>query len=141
MWTAISGLLSAWARASLILFPTRGSKERGRVLRELIGVDADDEFRHRDLRDDWVHFDERLDEALAEQPNAPAWIFVASLDPDSAAELQIVVGSGELHFRHGRSTDTSLAALVSSAARVQSKVLKASEDIRTWMSDPRRGLA
>lgn len=140
MWMAISGLLSAWARASLILFPTRGSRERGRVLRELIGVSDDDEFRHRALRDDWVHFDERLDDALAERADGPAWSFVANLDPSSNAELQIVVELGELHFRHGRSTNTSLESLVTSAVGVKEKVLKASADIRTWMSDPNRAL-
>lgn len=74
VWVGVDGFLSAWARASLILFPApahfRSDEEkvrahaRGAYLREVLEIEEDHPIQFRHLRDAWTHFDERLDAAL-----------------------------------------------------------------------------
>lgn len=69
---ALDGLLACWARLSLLLFPVqkeitdaaRWRGLRGRTLRELLAVPFDSLLSNRDVRDAWMHFDERLDQAV-----------------------------------------------------------------------------
>lgn len=74
IWEVVESFLTSWARLSLMLFPApRGKKEertraeaRGEHLQSLLGVKDGDLLRDRSLRDAWMHFDERLDQAVAE---------------------------------------------------------------------------
>lgn len=72
-FNAVEGFLAGWARLSLLLFPIEGQDslvafrlERGRRIRETLGVVPDSILADRELRDSWMHFDERLDRAIAE---------------------------------------------------------------------------
>lgn len=132
LWGAISGLLSAWARASVVLFPSASDASvRGESLRRLLGVSDDDPLRARGLRNDWVHFDERLDEAFAEDPGAIGWSFVDRYDPGSRAELQIVVGEAQVHFRHARAEKVALSELAEHVSAWRNKVRACLMDIRS----------
>jgi hypothetical protein len=67
---AIEGLLSAHARASLLLFPhpsagARGSS-RGKELRVLLNVPDDHGLARREPRNTWMHLDERIDARIWE---------------------------------------------------------------------------
>lgn len=74
-FVAIDGFLSAWARASLFLWPApsryrtddqkAASRARGVYLREVLEIKDDHALNNRGLRNDWAHYDERLDDALA----------------------------------------------------------------------------
>ncbi len=64
----VEGFLAAFARVSYLLFPIKEvgqAKDRAVALRSRFGVSADSPLDSRDLRDSWVHFDERLDTAIA----------------------------------------------------------------------------
>ena len=67
----VEALLAAWARLSLLLFPIDGRdanadfrRERGKAVRKRLAVGDDSVFGDRELRDAWMHFDERLDHAI-----------------------------------------------------------------------------
>jgi hypothetical protein len=56
----------------LLLFPLAGNektsefrKSRGEGLRKVLGVGNDSPLADRELRDSWMHFDERLDAAVS----------------------------------------------------------------------------
>jgi hypothetical protein len=65
LFDEVEGFLSLWARASLLLFPIGGARtwreRRGRDLRRRIGVPLTSLLADRELRNAWMHFDERLD--------------------------------------------------------------------------------
>ncbi len=65
---AVESALPLWARASLLIFPVAGSgplaafrAQRGAQLQQLLGLTPQAPIENRDLRDAWMHFDERLD--------------------------------------------------------------------------------
>jgi hypothetical protein len=67
----LEAFLASWARLSLLLFPLAGNDEmsefrkaRGQGLRKMMGVGNESVFADRELRDSWMHFDERLDRAV-----------------------------------------------------------------------------
>lgn len=65
LYGSIEALLAAWARASLLLHPTRGNKARGRHLRNVLRLRTPSLIagtENRRLRDGWMHLDEDLDE-------------------------------------------------------------------------------
>jgi hypothetical protein len=66
----LEAFLAAWARLSLLCFPNKGASTtaefrlaRGEALRLALAVPTDSPLADRDLRNAWMHFDERLDEA------------------------------------------------------------------------------
>jgi len=64
---AIEAFLASWARLSLFFFPVsraRTSRERGEVLRKVWLVNARSPLADRGLRNAWMHFDERMDQAI-----------------------------------------------------------------------------
>jgi hypothetical protein len=70
-FVALEGYLAAWARLSLLLFPVAGKDslaqfrdERGQCLRGKLGIAPTSILADRELRDSWMHFDERLDGAI-----------------------------------------------------------------------------
>jgi hypothetical protein len=69
---ALEGFLAAWSRLSLLFFPNRGDRdtetfrqERGAALRSQLGVEESSRLADRELRNSWMHFDERMDYMLA----------------------------------------------------------------------------
>ncbi|HET7584885.1 MAG TPA: hypothetical protein VFK13_08260 [Gemmatimonadaceae bacterium] len=64
MFEVLEAFLAAWARVSLLLFPTGGNKTRGKALVQAFQLDGNSTLANRDLRDAWMHFDERLDAAV-----------------------------------------------------------------------------
>ncbi|TCK05154.1 hypothetical protein [Phorcysia thermohydrogeniphila] len=62
-WYAMQSFLIAVANISKILWPQcSGSKERGKKLREILGIRGDSPIRHRRFRNHFEHFDERIEE-------------------------------------------------------------------------------
>ena len=66
MFDALESFLAVWARVSLLLYPTSGNRQRGEHLRAELHLSDTDEsvLNNRELRDSWMHFDERLDAAV-----------------------------------------------------------------------------
>ncbi len=63
MWSSIQSILVAAANVSKILWPAREPyKERGKQLRELIGVDDHDLLSDRTFRNHFEHYDERIED-------------------------------------------------------------------------------
>jgi hypothetical protein len=69
---SLEALLAGWARLSLLLFPSsrKGSGSEFRIargirLRAALGISESSVFADRELRDAWMHFDERLDTAVS----------------------------------------------------------------------------
>jgi hypothetical protein len=72
LFDALEAFLASWARLSLLIFPLSGNDEvtefrkaRGEGLRKLLGVTNESALADRELRDSWMHFDERLDAAVS----------------------------------------------------------------------------
>jgi hypothetical protein len=71
IFDAIEAFLALYARVSLLLFPVGGTdplaawrRSRGEVLRQRLELTSSS-LAHRDVRDAWMHFDERLDAAVS----------------------------------------------------------------------------
>lgn len=61
IWYSVQAILVAVGNLSKILWPAAPSEERGRVLRESLGVTDDSVLAPRTFRNHFEHFDERLD--------------------------------------------------------------------------------
>jgi len=73
IFDALEAFLSAWARVSLLIFPVIGRgpmaawrDERATTLQNVLRVSDLRIIEDRDLRDAWMHFDERLDDMVKE---------------------------------------------------------------------------
>jgi len=94
LYVSIEGFLAGYARSSLLLFPGRQrpfTQQRGRALREFLGIPDDDPIGNRRLRNDWMHYDERLDD-LIESTDRGRWSFLvlpggADAPPGARAEF------------------------------------------------------
>ena len=76
LFGSVEAFFAAWARASLILYPTRdGNALRGRHLRTALGLGqgfGGEEYRDRALRDGWMHLDEDIDKILSGGEGSPS---------------------------------------------------------------------
>lgn len=64
LFGSVEAFFAAWARMSLILYPTKGDPARGRHLRAVLGLINElgrEEYNDRVLRDGWMHLDEDID--------------------------------------------------------------------------------
>ncbi len=62
VFMALQTLLSSAAMLSKLFWPGRGGlASRGPHLRDLLGISDDSPLRNRDLRNDFEHYDERID--------------------------------------------------------------------------------
>jgi hypothetical protein len=68
---ALESALATWARASMIIYPVETGGEpsafrrnRGAHIRALLRLGSANIIGDRELRDSWVHFDERLDQVV-----------------------------------------------------------------------------
>ncbi len=77
----LEAFLAAWARLSLLLFPVKTagfSAERGKTLQQILDLRENSVFADRELRNSWMHFDERLDDAVERQTGANRQRFIRS---------------------------------------------------------------
>lgn len=91
LFSALDSFLTSWGRASLLIFPsTRETpgpsfrRQRGRLLQRLLGVDERHLLNNRELRDAWMHFDERLDQAVATHTWGSRQRFVMTATPENS---------------------------------------------------------
>jgi hypothetical protein len=93
MQETLEGILSAYARVSLFVFPAGTAGERGRAraarLRELLEITADHRIGNRNLRNHWMHLDERLDEALETTGEVPVGYQLALANSLSDAQKKL----------------------------------------------------
>jgi hypothetical protein len=120
---ALEAFLAAWSRLSLIFFPARGGKDsalfrnaRGNILRMLLDVGDDSPLGDRDLRNSWMHFDERLDERVLAGSWGNRHTFVLSTEAPrhmNATVRLMEIDTLRVHYRSqtGEQRSTSLRDL------------------------------
>jgi len=92
-WYALQGFLIAAANLSKLFWGSRGNKELERLdLRKSLGVTDDSPLRDPDLRNDFEHFDTRVEEWFAKSKDRN--FFGRTIGPHSA-----VVGGGPVEER------------------------------------------
>jgi hypothetical protein len=108
MFTAIEAFVATWSRLSYFLWPASRPKEfatkRAALLREVLALPTE-RLKDRDLRDAWMHFDERLDlEIEAERrPNRQRFTRSEEAKSDRASIRLIEVDTLRVRFRkHGK---------------------------------------
>lgn len=89
-WAALEAFLAGWARLSLLLHPVDKNSSRGAELRQAAGPAAEDILGDRSLRDAWMHFDERLDCAIADGSFKERYRFVRSVDAHRVSDDAIL---------------------------------------------------
>jgi hypothetical protein len=116
----LEAFLAAWARVSLLLFPSGRAaftKHRGETLRGLFGLDDTCLLADRELRDAWMHHDERIDAAVEMGRTASGQLFTRAADitdQKRATFLRIVdVDNLVVHYhaRDNQLRSVALAAL------------------------------
>jgi hypothetical protein len=111
--------LAIWSRVSLLVAPApRGkglhaaaAKERGRCLRCLLGLRANDPITRRQVRDSWMHFDERMDRALAAGSFGVAQAFCRSSDVKARRSTTLRLLNLETLTLHVRSVNDSFVTV------------------------------
>lgn len=102
----LEAFLATWARLSLILFPTGQANDawkaaRSATLLRILAPTHRDRLENRDLRNSWMHFDERLDAAIREGRFSNRQRFTKSADFDQAKDRTLrllLVDTGEVWF-------------------------------------------
>jgi hypothetical protein len=102
MEEAIEGILSGFARISLFLFPSPSAgplgSERGERLRQVLAVAADHPLANRELRNHWMHLDERFDQRLLECGAPPVGYYLQlrrRLTPAQRTAILRLIDPGE----------------------------------------------
>jgi hypothetical protein len=83
LFDTMDGFLATYARLSLLLFPVRRAgftSARARTLCELLAVEDASPLSNRELRDCWMHHDERIDAAFERGLHLSGQQFVRSRD-------------------------------------------------------------
>jgi hypothetical protein len=128
---AVEAFLAVWARLSLLFFPTRHAgtegTNRGEVLQHIFELDANTSpLADRDLRNAWMHFDERLDQAVKTGILGNRHKFVRSSEGAGAAQHTVRViemDTLRVHYRdeEGQPHSRDLRALRSDLHAIESK--------------------
>lgn len=102
-------LLARWARLSLLFHPIpTGGKHpewrvaRGLALRHLTALPESSLLANRDMRDSWMHYDERMDQAVIEGwlGNRQQFVLSAGVARAIAHSVRVIdMESGTIHFR------------------------------------------
>lgn len=125
IWMAMEGLLSVWARASLLLFPSRKASEaRGSHLRGILGIPNDHLLSDRTLRNHWMHYDERLDDALAEHGAVTPQRFIAQGETVTGTVMRLVI-LPSLHIDFAGTDVNDLRAMIAAARDLSWRVEQA----------------
>jgi hypothetical protein len=114
---AVDGFLMNWARASFLVYPVSEkdpyTKARGETMRAKLKL-TDDTLDDRDVRDSWVHFDERLDRVSAGSQLLSRHMFALAKDvtpPKIAGTLRLLEMDTlvlHYHLRDGRPASANL---------------------------------
>ncbi len=120
IFDAIEAFLAVWMRISQLIFPTVKSAEvgsfkdqRAKVLQDALALEFSDRIANRDLRDAWMHVDERLDEAVQAGVIGNRQRFMRGpVQPrDIETSLRLInVDSLDVHFRGRGSPQKYLVA-------------------------------
>jgi hypothetical protein len=93
IFEALEAFLAAWSRVSLILFPVShrsSARKRAKALRTALGITQTSPLTERHLRDGWMRYDERLDEAGTPAEAGPRQRFVHSSEVTERGKLLCV---------------------------------------------------
>lgn len=130
IFDCLEGFLSAWARVSLLFFPTGNgtlTKERGETLRRLFAIDHASPVNSRDLRNAWMHHDERIDTLISQGRRAAGQLFTRSANVTGEARenyLRIIeIDTLVVHFQSqdGTPQNVNLHRLRDALHEVESK--------------------
>lgn len=131
LWLPLESFLTAWARASLLLFPAKKNHSacaRGAYLRGVLNIHDDHLLSNRDLRNDWMHFDERLDSAIASCGQADSQRFERELARNGRVTVRtIIMEPFSVCFFGG--SPQQLEPMFSAATGLREQVGLASRDI------------
>ncbi len=138
IFDALEAFLSAWARVSLLIFPVIGRgplagwrEERAATLQKLLMVVDLQIIEDRDLRDAWMHFDERLDDMVREGKIPLRQRFARSdevTDQGRKATLRLIeVDTLRVHYRDrdGSQCTADLRALHAALVTLRERLLEA----------------
>jgi len=99
VWCSIQSILVSAANISKILWPNK-NRLRGKRLREMLKVEADNILSNRKFRNHFEHYDERIEEWFDNRPNG---VYI-----DLAMNPSLGGGSGANPHRGYNSFDNSL---------------------------------
>ncbi|MHB1094738.1 MAG: hypothetical protein ACYC3F_01025 [Gemmatimonadaceae bacterium] len=119
MFDEVEAFLAAWARLSLLFWPIprRGAptyeftKNRGTILVELFDLGAVCPLEDRELRDAWMHTDERFDAAWLDSRLGNRQQFVRTAGVSTAVEHAVRVLDVEALTLHARDNNGALIFL------------------------------
>ena len=116
----VEAFLAAFARVSFLIFPV-GRRAftitRAATLQECLKLDERSPIADRDLRDSWVHYDERIDQAITAKIGTNGHTFRQSATVDDLTKrtyLRIFeIDTLKIHYRNraGNSSQADLRAL------------------------------
>jgi len=131
LFDALEAFLTSFARVSVVLFPTGKSsftRERGETLSARLQLDDTSPLANRELRDSWIHHDERLDFCVENGFEGAGQSFTRSSE-NAAAKLTtfmrvIELDSLVVHFRarDGSPKQQGLHAIVAALRDVDAKL-------------------
>jgi hypothetical protein len=143
LFDQLEALLATWARLSLLLQPsaTRGdaggfAQRRGELLRTLMGIKEQSILLDRELRNSWMHFDERLDHVIrlkGRWGNRHRFTESSEHERDAGTSIRtITVDRLEVTFldNSGALKTTSLRALRSPLLEIPERCRSATEEYR-----------
>lgn len=140
IWLALDGFLASWARASLLLWPAPArhrteaqrelSRARGEYLRAILDVNDDHPLSDRELRNDWMHYDERLDDALTLYGRVTPQRFLreGEREADTSPTMRLF-DLTNLHLLFANERRYCLRSLFDAARDLQVRVKKAMESL------------
>jgi hypothetical protein len=141
----MEAFLAAWARLSLLFLPTQTAgkegENRGDVLQLILDVDVSTSpLADRVLRNAWMHFDERLDQAVRAGTWGSRHRFVRSSEGQKAATLAVRViemDTLRVHYRDekGNFHSTDLRALRSHLLSIEANRSSALQRFRELYDD------
>lgn len=70
IWSSIQSILVASGNVSKILWPIKKYKARGVRLRQILSVEEDNILSNRTFRNNFEHYDERIEKWFEDQPSA-----------------------------------------------------------------------
>lgn len=114
IFDAAESFLAVWARVSLLIFPLGGAdpltdfrKQRGDQLQSLLQLTNPAVLEDRELRNAWMHFDERLDRAVSTGGGRNRHLFARSASAAAATNSTLRVFETDtliVHFRDQEGT-------------------------------------
>ncbi len=113
----LDALLSAYARVSLLIFPVGSdpfTKDRAATMQQCLKLNTKSKLNDRDLRDAWMHHDERMDKNVSANKHSGGQLFKLSAEVTLANKtgflrvIEIDTLVVHYHDRHGTSKSAIL---------------------------------